>query len=100
LHPFHWNGSGLGAWQLTARVGGLSLDDAAFSKKADYATAGSAQKVTTWGVGLDWYLNRNIKWILEYEQSSFGFAPGYQAVKGSVAAQDERVLLTRLQFAF
>ena len=100
LHPFRVNGSGLGAWQLTARVGGLSLDDAAFAKKADYATAGSAQHATTWGVGLNWFLNRNIKWILEYEQSSFGFAPGYQAGKGTAAAQDEKVLLTRLQFAF
>lgn len=100
LHPFHWNGSGWGAWQLTARVGGLSLDDAAFYKKADYATAGSAQRATTWGAGLNWYLNRNIKWMLEYEQSSFGFAPGYQPVKGTVAAQDEKVLLTRVQFAF
>jgi len=101
LHPFHFNGSGgLGAWQLTARVGGLSLDPSAFSKNADYATAGSAQKATTWGVGLNWYLNNNIKWIFEYEQTSFGFAPGYQPVKGTVAAQDEKVLLGRLQFSF
>jgi phosphate-selective porin OprO/OprP len=100
IHPFHTDGSGLGAWQLVGRVGGLSLDNGAFNKKADFATAGSAQNVTTWGVGLDWYMNKNIKWILEYEQSSFGFAPGYQAKAGTVSAQDEKVLLTRLQFTF
>jgi len=101
LHPFHFNGSGgWGAWQLVARVGGLSLDPNAFSKKNDYVTAGSAQNATSWGVGLNWYMNNNIKWIFEYEQTSFGFAPGYSPAKGSVAAQDEKVLLARLQFAF
>jgi phosphate-selective porin OprO/OprP len=105
LHPFHIRGSGLGAWQLVARIGGLSLDDAAFAKKTDFATAGSARSATTWGAGLNWYMNKNIKWIFEYEQTSFGFAPGYQANKtqgttGAVTAQDEKVLLTRLQFAF
>jgi len=89
-----------------ARVGGLSLDDTAFAKKTDFATAGSAQSATTWGAGLNWYMNKNIKWIFEYEQTSFGFAPGYQANRNipgttaAVTAQDEKVLLTRLQFAF
>jgi phosphate-selective porin OprO/OprP len=100
IRPFHIDGSGLGAWQLVGRVGGLSLDDGAFNKKANFATAGSAQDVTTWGAGVNWYMNKNIKWILEYEQSSFGFAPGYQAKAGTVSAQDEKVLLTRLQFTF
>jgi phosphate-selective porin OprO/OprP len=100
LHPFHLNGSGLGAWQLTARVQGLNLDKAAFARNANYATAGSAQNATTWGVGVNWLLNNNIKWMLDYEQTSFGFAPGYSAAKGTVAAQDEKVIMTRLQFAF
>jgi phosphate-selective porin OprO/OprP len=100
LHPFRLDGSGLGAWQLTARVAGLSLDKAAFAKKSDFATAGSAQNATTWGVGMNWYLNKNIKWMFEYEQTSFGFAPGSTSKAGTVAAQDEKVLLTRLQFAF
>jgi phosphate-selective porin OprO/OprP len=100
LHPFHIDGSGLGAWQLTARIGGLSLDPAAFNKSADFAKSGSAQEATTWGVGLDWYMNRNIKWIFDYEQTSFGFAPGATFTKDTVQAQDERVLMGRLQFAF
>ena len=74
--------------------------NAAFAKKADFATAGSAQNAETWSVGLNWYMNRRIKWIFEYDQTSFGFAPGYKANKGSVQAQDEKVLMTRLQFQF
>ena len=99
LHPFRIDGSGWGAWQLTARIGQLSLDPSSFSK--GYVKAGSAQKATTWGVGLNWYLNKNIKWMLEYEKTSFGFEPGFGPAKGlTVQSQDEDVLMGRLQFAF
>lgn len=104
LHNFHIDGSGLGAWQLTARIGGLSLDKGAFASPAShlpvYAASGSADQATSWGVGLNWFLNRNIKWVFEYEQTSFGFAPGYKATPGTVSAQDEKTFMTRLQFAF
>jgi phosphate-selective porin OprO/OprP len=106
LHPFRLDGSGLGAWQLTARVGQLSVDDAAFASKASgkpvYAATGTAEGATSWGVGLNWYMNKNIKWMFEYEQTSFQFAPTYKATPGtgSVNAQNERVLMGRLQFAF
>jgi len=101
LHPFHFNGSGLGAWQLVARVQGLSLDNAAFSKPANFVTAHSAQSATTWGLGLNWFMNKNVKWIFEYDQTSFGFAPGAAApAPGTVPAHQERVFLSRLQFAF
>lgn len=101
LHPFHFNGSGWGAWQLLARLQGISLDDAAFAKSANFVTANSADSATTWGVGLNWFMNKNIKWIFEYEQSNFGFAPGAAAPKpGSVPAHNERVFLSRLQFGF
>jgi phosphate-selective porin OprO/OprP len=100
LHPFHIDGTGWGAWQLTGRVGGLTLDPAAFNKSLDFVKAGSAQEATTWGVGLNWYMNQNIKWMFDYEQTTFGFAPGYTLTKGAVDAQDEEVLMGRLQFAF
>jgi phosphate-selective porin OprO/OprP len=101
LHPFRLNGSGLGAWQLVARVQGMSLDSAAFSSGASYAAANSAQNVTTWGIGLNWFMNKNIKWIFEYDQSAFGFEPSAAAPKsGSVTSQNERVFLSRLQFGF
>ena len=101
LHPFHFNGSGWGAWQLLARVQGISLDSAAFSNPANFVAANSAQNATTWGVGLNWFMNKNIKWIFEYDQTTFGYAAGAAAPKpGTVPAQNERVLLSRLQFGF
>lgn len=101
LHPFHINGPGWGAWQLVGRVQGISLDSAAFAKKTDFVAANSARDATTWGVGLNWFMNKNIKWIFEYEQTSFGFASGAAAPKaGSVPARNESVFLSRLQFGF
>ena len=99
LHPFRIDGTGWGAWQLLGRVGQISLDSAAFNK--GYAKAGSAQEATTWGVGLEWYPTKNIKWIVDYEQTSFGFARGFGPAKGvSVQSQAEKVLMGRLQFSF
>ena len=101
LHPFHFNGSGWGAWQLLARLQGISLDNSAFSKSANFVAANSAQSALTWGVGLNWFMNKNIKWIFEYEQTSFGFAPGAAAPPATaVSAHNERVFMGRLQFGF
>jgi phosphate-selective porin OprO and OprP len=94
LHPFRFDGSGWGAFQLAARFGQLSLDPNAFPL---YAASGSAQGATSWSVALDWYLNHNVKCIFEYSQTAFS---GASHAAGSVSAQDERALLGRLQFGF
>ena len=31
----------------------------------------SARRASAWAVGLTWYLNRNVKYVLNYEQTSF-----------------------------
>jgi phosphate-selective porin OprO/OprP len=92
--PFSLSGGGLGAWEVTARVGQLSIDNAAFPL---FATASSARRATSWGVGLNWYLNKNVKLNLNYEQTAFD---GGSTAPSSVTAQDEQVFFTRVQFAF
>ena len=84
---------GLGAWEIAARVGQLSVDNQAFPL---FATSASAQEITSWGVGLNWYLNKNVKFNFDYEQSYFTGS----AKKGTVTAQDEQVFMGRAQFAF
>jgi len=79
---------------LTARFGQLALDNAAFPL---FAAKGSAQAVTSWGVGLNWFLNRDVRLIFDYEQACF--TGGSQAT-GTVTAQDEKAFLTRVQFGF
>jgi phosphate-selective porin OprO and OprP len=92
--PFRFDGSGWGSFQLAARFGQLDLDPAAFPL---YAAAGSAQKATSWSVSLNWYLNHNVKAIFEYSQTAFS---GGSRLPDTVAAQDEKALLGRLQFGF
>jgi phosphate-selective porin OprO/OprP len=84
---------GWGAWELAARVGELNLDDDIFA--LDFADAGvSASKAVSWGVGLNWHLNRNIKVQLTYDQTTFsgGTSPLLQ--------NGEHVLFTRAQFSW
>jgi phosphate-selective porin OprO/OprP len=76
------------------RVGQLTLDDNIFPS---FASATSAHQATSWGVGINWLLNRNFKLQLDYEQTSF--KNGVVAA-GSATAQDEKVILVRAQIGF
>ena len=60
-----------------------------------------ADAATAWAVGLNWYLNKNIRADLSFSRTTFGgftgkSAPGAVLVPG----QPENVLFTRVQLAF
>jgi len=81
-----------GAFELAARVGKLDVDDDAFPIFANPAS--SASEANAWAVGLNWYMNRNVKFVLNYEQTSF---------KGGAAAgdrADEKAILSRFQITY
>ena len=81
-----------GALELAARYGQLTIDDAAFPLFADSLTQASEAK--GFGIGLNWYLNRNVRLLASYEETTFA---------GGAATGDrekERVLFTRMQFAY
>ncbi len=92
--PFALKGDGWGAFELAARVGELKIDDEAFtSGLANINTA--ARKANNYGVGLNWYLNRNLKIATDYNVTSFdGGAAGGQD------RETERALFTRVQFTY
>ena len=81
-----------GAFELVARISSLDVDDEAFPLFANPASAASA--ADSLGVGLNWYLNRNLKVMLDYERTEFegGAATGDR--------EDENVLFSRFQIAF
>jgi len=58
-----------GAFELVGRIGQLDVDSEAFPTFVDSTV--SAKSAKSWGVGLNWYLNKNVKWALDYEQTSF-----------------------------
>ncbi|MBC7791623.1 MAG: porin [Anaerolineae bacterium] len=90
--PFNPAAHKWGAVELAARVGRLTLDADAFPVFADSTSQASAARA--YGVGLNWYLARGIRLMLDYEQTRFS---------GGARSGDretEKVILTRLQHSF
>jgi len=62
-----------GAFEVKARVQNLAVDENAFSGgSSSFADpAVSAREADSWGIGINWYLNENVKWLLDYEHTTF-----------------------------
>lgn len=85
-----------GALEVVARVQSLSVGDDAFDGGADSFAdpLAAARQVDSWGVGLNWYLNENVKWLLDYEHTTFeGGAPAGDR-------EDEDAIQLRLALGF
>lgn len=95
-HPFDPRANHWGAVQLVARYANLDVDNKAFPIYANPAT--SASEAEAWAVGLNWYLNKNIRVNASYSRTTFdGHINGSSA---TVVRQPEQVVFTRLQLAF
>jgi len=92
--PFSLANGGWGAWEVVGRVGELTIDQAQFPS---VAAAGSASKATSWGTGVNWYWNKNVRLSLDYEQTHFRDG---SAKPGNVTAQNEKIIFSRVQLAF
>ncbi len=64
---------------------------------ADPTTA--AEEAAAWAVGLNWYLNNNVKFVLDYEQTDFEGGGG-GTTASPLDRDDEKVLLSRIQLYF
>jgi phosphate-selective porin OprO/OprP len=82
-----------GAFEIVARANSLTEDDAAFPVFANLDQA--ARKATAGGLGLNWYLNRNLKIAADYELTRFD-----RGAAGGGDRPDEHSLFTRFQIAF
>jgi phosphate-selective porin OprO and OprP len=86
-----------GAFELTARYHELDIDDAAFAGGGDSFAdpSASVRKASGYTLGLNWYLNQNLKWVINYERTSFdGGAPD------GGDRDDEEAVLTRVAVGF
>jgi phosphate-selective porin OprO/OprP len=92
-HPFTPGAAGWGAFEIALRYGRLEIDDDAFPLFADPAVA--ASRATSWGLGLNWYLNGNFKLLANYTQTAFDDGAG-----GGADREDEKAFFTRAQFSF
>ena len=78
----------------SVRYGELDLDNELFAK--NFATLNnSITHESAWGAGLNWYLNNNVRVMLDYERTDFdGGAP----LGGD--RQTEDAIFTRFQIAY
>ena len=83
-----------GAVQLVARYAELHLDANAFKNNLLNPNL-STQSANDFGVGVNWYLNRNIKLQLNYDQTRFT-----KGAENGVDRSDEKILFSRLQITF
>jgi phosphate-selective porin OprO/OprP len=102
-HNFDPRNGGWGALQLVARYADLNVDKAAFPIFADPKASASAAQA--WSVGLNWYLNKNIRVNGSYSHTTFtggGTATGASALSapGAVTSHPEDVFFTRVQLSF
>jgi phosphate-selective porin OprO/OprP len=97
-HPFDPRNGQWGAWQLVARFAELNVDSKAFTD-GFASSAKSADGANAWSVGLNWYLNKNLRADLSFSHTEFGGFTG-KAAPGTVPAQSENVLFSRVQLAF
>jgi phosphate-selective porin OprO/OprP len=92
LHAFNPRQRAWGAIEIAARYHRLNVDKSAFPLFADPASSPSGAQA--WTLGINWYANRNVKIVLNYEQTNF------DTVAGGVQRKQEHALLERLQLAF
>ena len=87
-------GGGTGAWELAARVDQLLIDRDVYNY-GFASSSTSALEAFEWTLGVNWYLNPNVKMQFDYAHTGFR----YGAAKGH-DRPDESVLLSELQLQF
>ena len=83
-----------GAVQLVTRYSELNLDSNAFAHGL-VNPDDSVKKAQDVGVGVNWYLNRNVKLQLNYHQTHFN-----KGADGAADRPEEKILFSRMQVAF
>ncbi|HXC49607.1 MAG TPA: porin [Candidatus Limnocylindrales bacterium] len=91
---FGFGTGGWGAWELALRYASLDVDNDVFDKGfADKTRSVTAMDSLT--AAVNWYLNKNVMWALNFEHSTFAGGD-----KDGGDRHDEDVFLTRVQFVF
>lgn len=96
--PFDPRAGQWGALQLVARYAEVDIDDDAFPLFAN--PAASATAAQSWSLGLNWYLNRNIRVNSSYSRTTFDGGGAGASAPGAVTRQPEEVVFSRVQLAF
>jgi phosphate-selective porin OprO/OprP len=93
-NPFRAGPNAWGAWEIKARYSVNDLNAFAFDANPANRVRGGEQRIIS--TGLNWYVNRNVRWLFDY---SFVDVNRLDAA-GLPAGQDFNVLSGRMQFTF
>jgi phosphate-selective porin OprO/OprP len=96
---FDYKAGTWGAFEVTARLATLKIDDDAFPLYASAAT--NPDEAKAFGVGLNWYLSKAVAFKFDYYQTQFGFNSAAPAVSANpLLRQDEKAFISRFQITF
>ncbi|ASF45320.1 carbohydrate porin [Methylovulum psychrotolerans] len=91
-----------GAWQLAARWSELNIDKSTFQNIGSVANpysfaslSSSVRNAQSWALGLNWYLNDNLKLMTNYEETVF-----IGGAAGNADRTTEQAVFSRVQVAF
>lgn len=93
--PFDLEANAWGALEIVARISELDVDDAAFPLFANPASSATAAESVA--LGVNWWLNRNIKVVLDYERTEL---EGGAGIGDGGDREAENVLFSRFQVSF
>jgi phosphate-selective porin OprO and OprP len=88
---------GWGAFELAGRLQRLDLDPENFNNSLASRSA-SVSRAIAWSTGINWHLNRNVKFVVDYEQTKFKDGAGT-----STNVRDrptEKIVFTRWQISY
>ncbi|AOS43060.1 Porin O precursor [Lacunisphaera limnophila] len=92
-----------GAFEIVGRIAGVDIDDTVFSGPAAARLANpntSATQLTTYAVGLNWFLSRSVRAGFNLYHNEFDLAPGAAPATTALIADDETTFISRLQVSF
>ena len=96
-HEFDLSGGHWGAFELVGRYGQLKLDHRIFDDGFSNLNT-SISKENTWGTGINWYLNRNVKLAVDFEQTKY--TRGAANLKGIDDRKTENLFTGLAQLSF
>lgn len=92
-----------GAFEVVARVAGVDIDDTVFNGGTASRLANpnvSATKLTTYALGLNWFLSRSVRAGFNLFRNEFDLAPGATPAATALISDDETTFISRIQVSF
>jgi phosphate-selective porin OprO and OprP len=100
-HPFSRAMGGLGAWEVAGRYSTVNLNDLftrGIATSVTLGVAGGTQSIST--LGLNWYVNRNVRFTFNYLHGTVDKFSGVAATKGVDIGAKFDALAMRTQVSF